>query len=136
MKVTIFIRYLSQIFFRLLIWCLLTSNFKLNNIIIGIIFSTILPKVRLPSIKIRFIFIELIKTIAAFPNAVKESILLILMRKRTETFVYKKSSVPEDGSQFINFLDLFRITLTPLTMVTKREDNNNWRVHVIEEEKR
>ena len=57
----------------------------------------------------------------------------VVMQK--EAFVLQKSSVSRNGSQFINFLDLFRITLTPLSLVTKREDENNWRVHVIKEKR-
>ena len=130
-----FIRYLSQILFRLTIWCLLTSNFKISNLIIGTIISVILPKVRLPNLKISSMIIEFLKTIITFPKAIKESIYLIFFQNKKEAFVVQKSSVPRNGSQFINFLDLFRITLTPLSLVTKREDENNWRVHVIEEKK-
>ena len=130
-----FIRYLSQILFRLTIWCLLTSNFKISNLIIGTIISVILPKVRLPNLKISSMIIEFLKTIITFPKAIKESLYLIFFQNKKEAFVVQKSSVPRNGSQFINFLDLFRITLTPLSLVTKREDENNWRVHVIEEKK-
>jgi hypothetical protein len=54
------------------------------------------------------------------------------LSNKKEVFINQESSVPENGSQFINFLDLFRITLTPLSLVTKRKDKNNWRVHIIE----
>ena len=127
------IRYLSQILFRLTIWCLLTSNFKLNNLIIGTIISVILPKERLPNLKISLMIKEFLKTIIAFPKAIQESLYLIFFQNKKETFITQKSSVPINGSQFINFLDLFRITLTPLSLVTKRENQDNWRVHVIKE---
>ena len=127
------IRYLSQILFRLTIWCLLTSNFKINNLIIGTIISVILPKERLPNLKISLMIKEFLKTIIAFPKAIQESLYLIFFQNKKETFITQKSSVPINGSQFINFLDLFRITLTPLSLVTKRENQDNWRVHVIKE---
>ena len=127
------IRYLSQILFRLTIWCLLTSNFKLNNLIIGTIISVILPKERLPNLKISLMIKEFLKTIIAFPKAIQASLYLIFFQNKKETFITQKSSVPINGSQFINFLDLFRITLTPLSLVTKRENQDNWRVHVIKE---
>jgi multisubunit Na+/H+ antiporter MnhE subunit len=47
-----FIRYLAQILFRLAVWSLLTANFKISNLIIGILISVILPTVRLPNLKI------------------------------------------------------------------------------------
>jgi hypothetical protein len=75
---------------------------------------------------------EFLKTIIAFPKAIQESIYLIFLSNKKEVFINQESSVPENGSQFINFLDLFRITLTPLSLVTKRKDKNNWRVHIIE----
>ena len=127
-----FIRYLAQILFRLAVWSLLTANFKISNLIIGILISVILPTVRLPNLKINLTITEFLKTIIAFPKAIQESIYLIFLSNKKEVFINQESSVPENGSQFINFLDLFRITLTPLSLVTKRKDKNNWRVHIIE----
>mgnify|MGYP005727675741 FL=1 len=127
-----FIRYLAQILFRLAVWSLLTANFKISNLIIGILISVILPTVRLPNLKINLRITEFLKTIIAFPKAIQESIYLIFLSNKKEVFINQESSVPENGSQFINFLDLFRITLTPLSLVTKRKDKNNWRVHIIE----
>lgn len=127
-----FIRYLAQILFRLAVWSLLTANFKISNLIIGILISVILPTVRLPNLKINLMITEFLKTIIAFPKAIQESIYLIFLSNKKEVFINQESSVPENGSQFINFLDLFRITLTPLSLVTKRKNKNNWRVHIIE----
>lgn len=129
------IRYLSQILFRLLIWCLLTSNFRISNLIIGITISVILPNVRLPNLNLSFMAIELLKTIIAFPISIKESVDLIFLKNKEEVFVNQRSSVEEDGSQFVNFLDLFRITLTPLSLVTRRKDRKSWRVHTIRNRK-
>ena len=129
------IRYLSQISFRLLIWCLLTSNFRISNLIIGITISAILPNVRLPNLNLSFMAIELLKTIIAFPKSIKESVDLIFLKNKEEVFVNQRSSVEEDGSQFVNFLDLFRITLTPLSLVTRRKDRKSWRVHTIRNRK-
>ena len=129
------IKYLSQILFRLLIWCLLTSNFRISNLIIGITISVILPNVRLPNLNLSFMAIELLKTIIAFPKSIKESVDLIFLKNKEEVFVNQRSSVEEDGSQFVNFLDLFRITLTPLSLVTKRKDRKSWRVHTIRNRK-
>lgn len=129
------IRYLSQILFRLLIWCLLTSNFRISNLIIGITISVILPNVRLPNLNLNFMAIELLKTIIAFPKSIKESVDLIFLKNKEEVFVNQRSSVEEDGSQFVNFLDLFRITLTPLSLVTRRKDRKSWRVHTIRNRK-
>ena len=129
------IRYLSQILFRLLIWCLLTSNFRISNLIIGITISVILPNVRLPNLNLSFMAIELLKTIIAFPKSIQESVDLIFLKNKEEVFVNQRSSVEEDGSQFVNFLDLFRITLTPLSLVTRRKDRKSWRVHTIRNRK-
>ena len=129
------VRYLSQILFRLLIWCLLTSNFRISNLIIGITISVILPNVRLPNLNLSFMAIELLKTIIAFPKSIKESVDLIFLKNKEEVFVNQRSSVEEDGSQFVNFLDLFRITLTPLSLVTRRKDRKSWRVHTIRNRK-
>ena len=79
--------------------------------------------------------IELLKTIIAFPKSIKESVDLIFLKNKEEVFVNQRSSVEEDGSQFVNFLDLFRITLTPLSLVTRRKDRKSWRVHTIRNRK-
>ena len=94
-----------------------------------------MPKDRLPNLKISSMIKEFLKTVIAFPKAIQESLYLIFFQNKQEAFIRQKSSVSKNGSQFINFLDLFRITLTPLSLVTKREDDHNWRVHVIEERK-
>ena len=35
------------------------------------------------------------------------------------------------GSKYAEFLDLFRITFTPMSLVTRRKDVNSWRVHLV-----
>lgn len=130
-----FLRFLSLIFFRSIVWCLITSNFKFENIILGIFLSTILPKGKIPNLKISLFFKEIFKTLISFPKAVQESFYLIFLIRKKELFINQKSAVSQNENSFVNFLDLFRITLTPLTLVTKRFDRDFWRVHIIEAEK-
>ena len=128
-----FFEYFLQILFRTLVWCLLTSNFQAINFIIGIFLSVIFPKAKTPPLKINLIIRELFKTLIAFPKAVQESFYLIFLKRKKEFFIKQRSAVSKNQNQFINFLDLFRITLTPLTLVTRRDGDNYWRVHIIEE---
>ena len=117
MNIIIFFRYLSHILFRLLIWCLITSNFQINNLIIGIILSVLIPRGKMPNLNFNFMFKELLKTLISLPKAVQESFYLIFLKNKKELFIKQKSVVSKKENQFINFLDLFRITLTPLTIL-------------------
>ena len=135
MKFISFLRFFSLIFFRSTVWCLITSNFKVENIIIGIFLSAILPKGKIPNLKISLLLKEILKTLISFPKAVQESFYLIFLIRKKELFINQRSAVSQNENNFVNFLDLFRITLTPLTLVTKRFDQDFWRVHIIEAEK-
>ena len=135
MKFTNLLRYFSFLLFRCIVWCLITANFQAYNIFIGIVLSAILPKGKLPNLKISLFLKEILKTLVAFPKAVQESFYLIFLKRKKEIFINQRSAVSQNEDQFVNFLDLFRITLTPLTLVTKRYGDKFWRVHIIEEEK-
>ena len=69
------------------------------------------------------------------PQVLKETLDLILIRNPGDYFIEQKSVVSSNGSQFINFIDLLRITITPISLVTKRKDRDSWRVHVIRNKK-
>lgn len=135
MKIVLSLKVFSLVIFRSIIWCLLTSNFQPNNILIGIFLSSILPKGKIPNLRISLFLKEILKTLLSFPKAVQESFYLIFLKRKKEIFINQKSTVSQNENQFVNFLDLFRITITPLTLVTKRYSDRFWRVHIIEEDK-
>ena len=62
----------------------------------------------------------------------KESIQLMFISEPCDSFVEEKvSDRARRGSKYAEFLDLFRITFTPMSLVTRRKDVDSWRVHLV-----
>ena len=135
MNITRFIKFFLTIIFRTFIWSLITSNFSFFNIAIGLIISSIIPIGKFEKIDLFLLINQIIATIMIIPQALKETFELIQIRNPSDSFIEKKSVVSSNGSQFINFIDLLRITITPISLVTKRIDRDVWRVHLIRETK-
>ena len=135
MSITRFIKFFITIIFRTFIWSLITSNFSFVNIVIGLIISTIIPIGKFEKIDLFLLVNQILVTIMIIPQVLKETLDLILIRNPGDYFIEQKSVVSSNGSQFINFIDLLRITITPISLVTKRSDRDSWRVHVIRDKK-
>ena len=62
----------------------------------------------------------------------KESFQLMLIPEPCDSFVEEPvSNRVRKGSKYAEFLDLFRITFTPMSLVTRRLDIDSWRVHLV-----
>ena len=60
----------------------------------------------------------------------KESLQLMLIKSPADDFTEEKVNIrARKGSKFSEFFDLFRITFTPMSLVTRRESCETWRVH-------
>ena len=65
---------------------------------------------------------------------IKESFELMLIQNPEDVFVEEEASHhARQGSVFAGFLDLFRITFTPMSLVTRRLSRSQWRVHMVKE---
>ena len=135
MTITRYIKYLITIVFRTFVWTLITSNFSYLNILIGLVISSIIPVGKFEKIDLFLVINQIFVTLMIIPQSLFETLKLILIRKPRDLFIEQKSVVSSNGSQFINFIDLLRITITPLSLVTRRIDNESWRVHIIKETK-
>lgn len=63
-------------------------------------------------------------------DMLKESIELMMVTNPKDTFVAEKVSLgTRMGSKFAEFMDLFRITFTPMSLVVRRSSDNEWLVH-------
>lgn len=117
-----------NILLRLLIWFLLTANFSLSNILIGLTIALLLPHDHryLGSLKDWGITIgELIK---AIPIAYIEALEMIFRPHRHEEITIEK--VKPNRSCALVFLDIFLITFTPKTIVVNyHESENSYEVH-------
>jgi len=114
---------------RLTIWFLLTADVSLTNIIIGVIVAFLLPRSPIKSSSLRDWIRAGWEVIVAIPTAYKEAIEIILKPHRYEE-VTLEQVLPRRTPGLI-FLDIFLITFTPKTIVTKYHERGWYEVHWI-----
>lgn len=125
---------------RLLVWCLLTADLEAANLAIGLAVALALPQPRPnrtlpPSQLLRAVLVSL----RAIPQAYGEAFLLVLRRPARERLESTPVEWPRQGRSpaqppaALVFLDVFRITLTPLTIALGMEaGGTSYRVHRLE----
>lgn len=128
-----FTRIVLVLLFRLSCWCLITSNLELRNIVFGLIVSCIIPFGDFRKLQLRALIPEILLTLRLPFDMLKESIQLMLIADPQDAFIEEPVSTRnKQGSKYAEFLDLFRITFTPMSLVTRRQSDDAWRVHIVE----
>ena len=107
---------LITVLLRLLIWCLLSADLGLTNVLIGLLVAIVLPMAgRRRPLPLDALLRSLAASLAAVPQAYGEALRLLApgrpMQERRES-----QQVTAQGSALLVFLEVFRITLTPLTI--------------------
>ena len=129
---TNFFRLSLILLFRMTFWCLVTSSFELINILIGIVVCLLIPFGDFRKLKLYPLIYEILLTLRLPFDMIKESIQLIFISDPVDGFTEQKlTSRAQSGSRFSKFLDLFRMTFTPMTLVTRLENSETWRVHIV-----
>lgn len=119
---------------RLAIWFLLTANFSVVNIIIGVSIALLLPG-RPKSIgALKDWLRALWESIVAVPVAYKEALEIIFFPHTEEEIVMER--VPARRTPGLIFLDIFIITFTPKTVVVKYHEDGWYEVHRIQRRKK
>jgi len=118
---------IGQLILRLTIWFLLTADFSLANIAIGIIIAALLPRSNTPPEPLREWLGVLGKILMAIPIAYLEAFELIFRPHRHEDVIMEK--VPNHRSPLLIFLDVLLITFTPKTIVVKYHEEGFYEVH-------
>lgn len=118
---------------RLTIWFLLTNDFSLANILIGIAIALILPRGYTSRENLQDWLKTLWKVIKAIPQAYLEAMEIIFRPHNREIIVRQR--VKGKRTPGLIFLDIFLITFTPKTIVTKYDDRGWYEVHQIERRK-
>ncbi|SBO42134.1 Na+/H+ antiporter subunit E [Cyanobium sp. NIES-981] len=115
---------------RLLIWCLLSADLGATNVAIGLAVALALPQARRSRhLPIRQLLRLLLASLVAIPVAYGEAVRLLLMGQRLEGRL-EPSPLTARGSALLTFLEVFRITLTPLTIALGVEPGGQaYRVH-------
>ena len=128
-----FTRIVLVLLFRLSCWCLITSNLELRNIVFGLIVSCIIPFGDFRKLQLRALIPEILLTLRLPFDMLKESIQLMLIADPQDAFIEEPVTTRnKQGSKYAEFLDLFRITFTPMSLVTRRQSDDAWRVHIVE----
>ena len=96
--------------------------------------SLIIPFGDFRKLQLNALIPEILLTLRLPLDMMKESFQLMLIQHPKDSFVEEEvSSGAQNGSQYAEFLDLFRITFTPMSLVTRRISKKSWRVHLVDD---
>ncbi|MEM7590615.1 MAG: Na+/H+ antiporter subunit E [Cyanobacteria bacterium P01_A01_bin.83] len=112
---------------RLTIWFLLTADLSLANIILGVAIALILPRGNISPGKLQDWLRVLGEILVAIPQAYIEAIEIMLRPHNQEDIV--RQEVKPRRTPGLVFLDIFLITFTPKTIVTKYDEQGWYEVH-------
>ena len=119
---------------RLTIWFLLTADLSLANIIIGVGIAFLLPRSYTSPERFKDWVRVLWEIVIAIPQAYLEA-FEIMLRPHNEEEIIRQRVAPQRTPGLI-FLDIFLITFTPKTIVTKYDNRGWYEVHKIKRLKR
>ncbi len=116
-----------NIILRLAIWFLLTADFSLANIIIGVGIAFLLPRSRTYLGPLKEWLQVLWEIVVAIPQAYIEAIEMIFRPHNDEDVICEQ--VKPQRTLGLIFLDIFLITFTPKTIVLKYHEKGWYEVH-------
>ncbi|MBD0386255.1 MAG: Na+/H+ antiporter subunit E [Nostoc sp. C3-bin3] len=119
---------------RLTIWFLLTADFSVANIIIGISIAFLLPgRPKTPEALKDWLRV-LGEIIVAIPQAYIEAFEIIFRPHKYEDVIRER--VKPQRTPGLIFLDIFLITFTPKTIVLKYHEQGWYEVHLVRRRKK
>ncbi|MBD2495426.1 Na+/H+ antiporter subunit E [Nostoc sp. FACHB-280] len=127
------VAYLNLIL-RLAIWFLLTANFSVANIIIGVSIALLLPGLPKVSGTLKDWLRVLWEIIVAIPQAYVEAFEIIFRPHNYEEVTLEQ--VKPRRTPGLIFLDIFLITFTPKTIVLKYHEAGWYEVHWVRRRKK
>lgn len=122
---------IGQFILRIVIWFLLTANFSITNVIIGVIICLLMPRYRTAPFGLGDLLQSLQRILVAIPQAYLEAIEMIRKPHIYEEIVMEKAE--KRRSAALLFLDIFLITFTPKTIVLKHQEDDWYAIHRIGE---
>lgn len=120
---------IGNLILRLTIWFLLTNNWTVENLLIGIIIALILPRGNAAPERLGDLLKVLWKIILAIPIAYIEAIEMIFRPHKHEEIIMEPVQLKR--SPGLIFLDVFLITFTPKTIVLKYHEAGWYEVHLV-----
>ena len=119
---------------RLTIWLLLTADFRLPNILIGIAIALILPRTKTFPGSLQEWLQSSWEVLKAIPQAYAEAIEIMLRPHNEEDFTRQR--VKPKRPPALVFIDIFLITFTPKTIVVKYDEQGWYEIHRIKKKRR
>ena len=118
---------IAHLIFRLTLWFLLTANWSVANIIIGIAIALLLPRSYTAPERLKDLLPVLGKILLAIPQAYIEAFELIFRPHNHEEIAIERFKTPR--SPRLIFLDVFLITF-------KYQEEGCYEVHVVRRRKK
>jgi len=120
---------------RLVLWCLLSMDLRPANLLIGLAVALALPRPGGPPVPLPQLLAAVGRALAAIPEAYAQAFVMILAPSCQERLVSVERR--EGRGDLLLVLEIFRVTLTPLTLVLGLEaDGRRLRVHELVPERR
>ena len=127
-----FTRLTLVLLFRISCWCLVTSSIETMNLLIGLVVCLLIPFGDFRRLKMHALIPEILLILRLPYDMMRECFELMLINDPIDKFTEEKVNIrATSGSKFAEFFDLFRITFTPMSLVTRRENSDVWRVHLV-----
>lgn len=127
-----FIRLVLTLAFRLSCWLLITSNFGVFNLIIGVFIACIIPLGTYKSLQLKALIPSIITIIKTIPNLITETWQIIRIKRPIDIFtVQPMCQFTLRGSRFAQFIQVIAITSTPMSIVAGNQDEEHWIVHLV-----
>ncbi len=118
-----------DILLRLTIWFLLTSDFSLPNMIIGVAIALLIPRCKPAYIVIKDWLQVSSEILLAIPIAFMEAIEIMIKPHHHEEIILQR--VKPNRTPGLIFLDIFLITFTPKTIVLNYQEDGWYTVHKV-----
>lgn len=115
---------------RLTLWFLLTANWTVENLLIGIIIALVLPRSNTAPDRLKDLLKVLWKIVLAVPQAYIEAFEMLFRPHRHEDVIMEPVALKR--SPGLIFLDVFLITFTPKTIVLKYHQAGWYEVHRVQ----
>ena len=123
-----------NIILRLTIWFLLTADYSWANILLGVAIAFLLPRSHTYPEALKDWLRVLWEIVVAIPQAYIEAIQ-IMFRPHNQEEIVRQRVKPRRTPGLI-FLDIFLITFTPKTIVTKYHEDGWYEVHQVKRSKK
>ena len=126
------LRLSTIILFRLLLWCLMTSSFDTKNLLFGLTISILIPFGQYKNLRLASVFREIILALKLPFDMLIESFKVMFIKNPQDYFtVIEMSPMAKKNSKFSIFMDIFRITFTPMSIVIGKADDTHWKIHTV-----